>query len=78
MALSAEELNVAKAGLRLLRDAKLAETDWHMVTDSPTTGSDLTDMTNYRKYLRDLPAGMSDDDFATWTGLLTLEEWKAS
>jgi len=78
MALSAEEITIAKAGLRLLRDAKLAETDWHMVSDSPTTGSDLTDMTNYRKYLRDLPAGMSDDDFATWTGVLTLEEWKAS
>ena len=62
---AAGEDDRALAGMREERNRLLAETDWY-------AGSDLTmsaEMTAYRKYLRDLPAGKTTKahvDAATW------------
>ena len=77
MALSQDEIDVAKAGLRLLRNEALAATDWQVLPDSPLDESELETIKAYREYLRDLPGGMSDEDFGSFTGILSLEEWEA-
>ena len=80
MALSQDDIDVAKAGLRLLRNEAIAATDWQVLPDSPLDESGLEAIKGYRQYLRDLPDGMSDEDFGSfdaYTGLLSLEEWEA-
>jgi hypothetical protein len=46
--------------IRLWRNAKLAASDWAMISDAPT---DKTAWGTYRQALRDLPAqgGLADD-----------------
>ena len=46
--------------IRLWRNAKLAESDWRMISDAPT---DKEAWANYRQALRDLPAqgGLADE-----------------
>jgi len=52
----ANELANKKANLRIQRNARLAETDWAMMPDSPLIDYDKGLMANYRAALRDVPA----------------------
>ena len=52
----ANELANKKAQVRAQRDARLAETDWAMMPDSPLIAYDKDLMASYRAALRDVPA----------------------
>jgi hypothetical protein len=52
----ANELANKKANVRAQRNARLAETDWAMMLDSPLIDYDKNLMANYRAALRDVPA----------------------
>lgn len=71
-----EALDIAKEGARLVRNAALDATDKMMAADYPLTATELTKVKAYRKFLRDLPATMSDEDFMTFKGVPTLAEFK--
>jgi len=51
----AVELDIAMADLRIKRNAKLAETDFHGMSDNTMSA----DMTTYRQELRDLTNGVT-------------------
>src|SRR6056300_864781 len=51
----ANELANKKANVRAQRNARLAETDWAMMPDSPLIDYDKGLMANYRAALRDVP-----------------------
>ena len=61
MKTEAETLELAQAGLRLLRDEALRASDWTQMADSPLSTADKTAWANYRTYLRDLPANTDSD-----------------
>tara|TARA_Y100000746_G_C15376713_1_gene396511 strand:- start:435 stop:821 length:387 start_codon:yes stop_codon:yes gene_type:complete len=52
--------------LRTCRDAKLAESDWTILPDSPFSDSKIVEWKSYRQTLRDLPANTSDPSSPTW------------
>tara|TARA_Y100000401_G_scaffold74390_1_gene60349 strand:- start:923 stop:1372 length:450 start_codon:yes stop_codon:yes gene_type:complete len=52
--------------LRVLRDNKLAESDWTQFTDSPLADAKKTEWATYRQKLRDLPATETDYENPTW------------
>lgn len=72
-----ETLEIAKNGMRLIRDTALSKTDWMVVTDTPLPESKLALVKMYRQYLRDLPETMTDDDFLTFKGVLSLNDFTA-
>jgi hypothetical protein len=51
----AVELDIAMADLRIKRNAKLAETDFHGMSDNTMSA----DMTTYRQELRDITEGIT-------------------
>mgnify|MGYP000751677525 CR=1 FL=1 len=57
---------VALNDLRLVRDAKLAETDWTQGADSPLTDSKKTEWATYRQSLRDITDSATSLDDVTW------------
>ena len=74
----ANDLANKKAQVRAQRNARLAETDWAMMPDSPLIDYDKGLMANYRAALRDVPAqdgfpnnplpeGPDQQPFASWT-----------
>jgi hypothetical protein len=72
-----EALEIAKKGMRLVRDAMITKTDWAVLPDSSLSEEELNLYKLYRKYLRDLPNTMSDSDFMTFKGIPTFNEWKS-
>lgn len=52
--------------LRLVRDAKLAETDWTQSPDSPLSDSDKTAWATYRQSLRDITDTATSLEDVTW------------
>ena len=52
--------------LRVLRDNKLAESDWTQFTDSPLADDKKKEWATYRQKLRDLPATETDYENPTW------------
>ena len=50
------DLNNKKSQVRAQRNARLAETDWAILPDSPLSAEDKTVYQNYRNALRDVPA----------------------
>jgi len=82
------ELDGKKANVRAQRDARLAETDWAMMPDSPLIDYDKGIMASYRTALRDVPAqagfpdnalpeGPDQQPFASWTYNSTDFIWEA-
>ena len=82
------ELDGKKANVRAQRDARLAETDWAMMPDSPLIDYDKGIMASYRTALRDVPAqagfpdnalpeGPDQQPFASWTYNSTDFVWEA-
>ena len=57
---------VALNDLRLVRDAKLAETDWTQSNDSPLSDSDKTAWATYRQSLRDITDSATSLEDVTW------------
>ena len=56
----------AKELFRNTRDAKLKESDWTQLPDSPLSDSKKTEWATYRQALRDLPASTTDYDNVTY------------
>ena len=84
----ANDLANKKANVRAQRDARLAETDWAMMPDSPLIDYDKGIMASYRTALRDVPAqagfpdnalpeGPDQQPFASWTYNSTDFVWEA-
>ena len=84
----ANDLANKKANVRAQRDARLAETDWAMMPDSPLIDYDKGIMGSYRTALRDVPAqagfpdnalpeGPDQQPFASWTYNATDFIWEA-
>lgn len=73
-----EALEIAKRGMRLVRNEVLAQTDWIGLVDAPLSAADLASYKAYRQFLRDLPSTMTDDDFNTFKGVPSYDEWKSS
>lgn len=48
--------------LRAKRTSMLKDSDWTQLTDAPLTAQEITDWTNYRQYLRDIPQNETDPD----------------
>jgi len=82
------DLNNKKANVRAQRNARLAETDWAMMPDSPLIDYDKGIMASYRAALRDVPAqagfpnnplpeGPDQRPFASWTYNATSFIWEA-
>ena len=82
------ELDGKKANVRAQREARLAETDWAMMPDSPLIDYDKGIMASYRTALRDVPAqagfpdnalpeGPDQQPFASWTYNSTDFVWEA-
>jgi hypothetical protein len=82
------DLNNKKAQVRAQRNARLAETDWAILPDSPLSDEDKTMYQNYRNALRDvpaqdgfpnnaLPAGPDQRPYASWTYDSTAFVWNA-
>lgn len=74
----ANDLANKKANVRAQRNARLAETDWAILPDSPLSADDKAVYQNYRSALRDAPAqagfpanalpeGPDQRPFASWT-----------
>jgi hypothetical protein len=57
---------VALNDLRLVRDAKLAQSDWTQGADSPLTDSKKTEWATYRQALRDITDDATSLDDVTW------------
>ena len=57
---------VALNDLRLVRDAKLAQSDWTQGADSPLTDSKKTEWATYRQSLRDITDSATSLDDVTW------------
>ena len=72
-----DALEVAKQGARLIRNAALDATDKMVAVDYPLNATELANVKAYRKYLRDLPASMTDEDYMTFKGVKTLAEFSA-
>jgi len=84
----ANDLANKKANVRAQRNARLAETDWAMMPDSPLIDYDKGLMASYRAALRDVPAqagfpnnplpeGPDQQPFASWTYNSTDFIWEA-
>jgi hypothetical protein len=84
----ANELANKKAQVRAQRNARLTETDWAMMPDSPLIDYDKGLMASYRVALRDVPAqdgfpnnalpeGPDQQPFASWTYNSTDFVWEA-
>ena len=82
------DLKNKKAKVRAQRNARLAETDWAMMPDSPLIDYDKGLMASYRTALRDVPAqsgfpnnplpeGPDQQPFASWTYNSTDFVWEA-
>jgi hypothetical protein len=82
------DLNNKKANVRAQRNARLAETDWAILPDSPLNDYDKNLMASYRAALRDVPAqdgfpnnalpeGPDQRPFASWTYNATDFVWEA-
>ena len=56
----------AASGVRSIRDQKLAECDWTVLTDSPLTTSQKTAWKNYRQSLRDITSAEEFPHNVTW------------
>lgn len=56
----------AADALRAQRDAKLRETDWTQMPDSPLSAADKAKWATYRRSLRDLPANTPDPHSPKW------------
>ena len=57
---------VALNDLRLVRDAKLAQSDWTQGADSPLTDSKKTQWATYRQSLRDITDSATSLDDVSW------------
>ena len=69
----------AQKGMRLLRDAALAQTDYMVLPDAKLpAGITAAQVIAYRQYLRDLPKGATKDAFMTFKGCLSLTDWVAT
>jgi len=84
----ANELANKKANVRAQRNARLAETDWAMMPDSPLIDYDKGLMASYRTALRDVPAqagfpnnalpeGPDQQPYDSWTYDSTNFVWNA-
>ena len=84
----ANDLANKKAQVRAQRNARLAETDWSILPDSPLSDADKTIYQNYRTALRDVPAqdgfpnnalpkGPDEQPYASWTYDSTAFVWNA-
>ena len=84
----ANDLNNKKSQVRAQRNARLAETDWAVLPDSPLDTYNKTVYQNYRNALRDVPAqdgfpanalpeGPDQQPFASWTYDSTAFVWNA-
>lgn len=84
----ANDLANKKTNVRLQRDARLAETDWAILPDSPLSDADKTIYQNYRTALRDVPAqdgfpdnalpeGPDQQPYDSWTYNSTSFVWEA-
>jgi len=84
----ANDLANKKAQVRAQRNARLAETDWAILPDSPLIDYDKGIMASYRTALRDVPAqagfpnnalpeGPDQRPFASWTYNSTDFIWEA-
>ena len=82
------DLNNKKAQVRAQRNARLAETDWAMMPDSPLIDYDKGIIANYRAALRDVPAqdgfpnnplpeGPDQQPYDSWTYNATDFVWEA-
>jgi len=82
------DLKNKKANVRAQRNARLTETDWAMMPDSPLIDYDKGIMASYRSALRDVPAqdgfpnnalpeGPDQQPFASWTYNSTDFIWEA-
>ena len=58
------ELNIHE--VRMIRNTKLAETDWSQGNDSPLSDSDKTAWATYRQSLRDITDSATSLDDVTW------------
>ena len=56
----------AADSLRAERDAKLRESDWTQLPDTPLQAGDKTKWAKYRQSLRDLPANTPDARKPAW------------
>ena len=74
----ADTLALAEEGLRLLRNEALSATDWAVLPDSSLDDATKTNYTNYRQYLRDLPANTTDEGHMTFTGIDSYADWLAA
>ena len=74
----ANDLANKKANVRAQRNARLTETDWAILPDSPLSDADKTIYQNYRTALRDVPAqsgfpdnalpeGPDESPYDSWT-----------
>jgi len=84
----ANDLANKKSQVRAQRNARLAETDWAILPDSPLNDYDKNLMASYRTALRDVPAqdgfpnnalpeGPDQRPFASWTYNSTDFIWEA-
>lgn len=62
--------------LRIKRDAKLTETDFSQLADSPFSSEEKLQYRNYRTYLRNLPLQYNNESVANFE-VKTFEEWSA-
>ena len=60
---NAQALALAWEGLRAQRNRRLAESDWTVLADSPTSTAAWK---TYRQALRDLPANTTDPTSPVW------------
>ena len=77
MAYDANALELAKQGMRLVRDEALKSTDEYMIVDRPIAADKLAKIKRYREYLRNLPSTLTDDDFMTFQGVVSLDNFEA-
>jgi hypothetical protein len=84
----ANDLANKKSQVRAQRNARLAETDWAILPDSPLSDADKTVYQNYRAALRDVPAqdgfpnnplpeGPDQQPYESWTYNSTDFVWEA-
>ncbi len=62
----AKELETRGNDVRVDRDAKLVESDWTVLTDSPLTTAKKTAWKTYRQALRDISSQEGFPDNITW------------
>lgn len=76
--MSIDTLEIAKKGMRLVRNEALAKTDWAALVDAPLTADAAASYKAYRTFLRDLPGTMTDEAFNTFAGVPSYGEWKVA